>query len=183
MAADPLFTLSLHRRQRRPGASSSPTTPSMHSSQNEQDNRHYARARQAPHARAFRLARRPRTSSRWPSSCQRAIRHARSCSAPPPGSATARAWSSRASARNCRPPSAWSRTPAKWVMLPPIARGRHPARRGAHGRSWRSQAETFAVEPHRAGRHEDRHHHHRRGLPVRPRGLPQRAASSSSGLA
>ncbi len=65
------------------------------------------------------------------------------------------------------------RDPAKYVMVPANARGRHPIVE-ERMRRIAECAETCAAQPGRAARPRPRHHHRGRRLPVRPRGLPGR---------
>ena len=115
VAADPLFTAGYMGVN---GAYVVVTAddPSCHSSQNEQDNRHYARAAKIAMVEPSD-ARSARTSSAWPARSPRSSTPP-FCTAPPPASVTARAWWSSASVWSTWPPPTPA-TPARTSATPP----------------------------------------------------------------
>ena len=146
--------------------------PAMHSSQNEQDNRTFAKFARVPCLEpsdsqeakdltiaAFGLSERFDT----PVLLRLTTRICHSTSAVelgerivPDATATARKF---------------PRNPAKYVMVPGQRRQAPPGDRAAHARRGRAGRE-FPLQPHRAGRSFAGHHHRRRRLPVRQGGLP-----------
>ena len=133
VAADPLFTAVLYRRAAAVLVIGVADDAGMHSSQNEQDSRHYAIAAKLPmlepsdaaecagvreaRLRAFRAVRYPRASQ----ACAPAWRIPRASLRPPTG-------------RRARP-SPYEKNIAKFVMMPACAKAPAPHRRAAHARA------------------------------------------------
>ncbi len=100
--------------------------PGMHSSQNEQDNRHYRPVRQGAHAGAQQQPGSLRPDGAGRSGSARSSTRP-CCSAAPPASPTASRWSrSRKRPEIDRKRPQFTRDPHKFVMVPSNARPRHP---------------------------------------------------------
>ena len=152
--------------------------PGMHSSQNEQDSRHYAMAAKLPMLE-------PADSAGVPGLCQaglralREVRHPGASAHCAPGSPTPRAWWRLASAWSA-PLKPYEKNRAK---VRHDARQRHQAPR----RWWRSASQELRGvcrdrrhQPGGDGRHGDRHHHLRHLLPVCEGGLRRQRQRSQA---
>ena len=155
--------------------------PAMHSSQDEQDNRRYAKFARVPCLE-------PSDSQEAKDLVGAALEISEQFDTPvhaahsPRASPTRTAsWSWRRDGRR-KPRGATSRFLPHQTRFPATRQVRDGARQRARAtRSWRSASPAWPssprplpVQPHRAGRSAAGHRHQRRGLPVCPRDIPAR---------
>ena len=150
--------------------------PSCHSSQNEQDNRHYARAAKIAMVEPSDPQECKDFVKPWPVSCRSEFDLPRCCTAPPHGSATPRDWSQcgeRRGARLRRRPT--GATSASSVCTPAHAYANHPLVEERLQQAGGVRLHPCAgkrPEQAGAGRRQGGRHHGLRRLPVRQGGVP-----------
>ena len=178
VAADPLFTAAYTDVDGGLVVVSA-DDPGMASSQNEQDNRHYAARRGACPCWSRSTPRRPTTSRCSPSRSPSAGT-SRCCCASPPASATPRPSCAPRARRAGRPRPAFARDIPARVMIPAYAKPAHRRLRQklAEIAAWNDAEGPNRVFEPAAPALGHRHHRHRRR--ARPRGRAARPACSPS---